>query len=101
MESNCKSMDVGSQDELPRRQKKFPDLVPMVDMDATGKRIKELREQAGLTVLDLQELLGLASPQAVYKWQRGAGLPGIENLFALSYLFEVLVEDIIVFTPRS
>lgn len=44
---------------------------PMIDMQQTGKNICRLRREANLTVCQLQEMLGLTSPQSIYKWQRG------------------------------
>ena len=45
--------------------------IPSIDMVATGENISRLREEAGLTVKDLQNIFGFATPQAVYKWQHG------------------------------
>ena len=59
-------------------------LVPLVDMKLTGQNIAALREQRGLSVRDLQNLLGFATPQSIYKWQRGETIPTIENLVALA-----------------
>ena len=70
--------------------------LPTIDMKATGKRILELRKQKGLTVRDLQDYFGFTEPQSVYKWQQGKSLPSIENLLALSQLFGVAMEDILV-----
>ena len=39
--------------------------------------------------------INLSDTQAIYKWQRGATLPSIENLLALSRLFNTTIEDII------
>lgn len=58
-------------------------LIPCVDMKLTGQNITMLREQRGLSVRDLQNLLGFATPQSIYKWQRGETIPTIENLVAL------------------
>lgn len=43
---------------------------PMIDLCATGKRIKEVREQKGITVKALQAFLGFNEPVSIYKWQR-------------------------------
>ena len=45
---------------------------------------------------DLQEKLELASPQAIYKWQRGDTIPTIDNLIILADVFGVSIDDIIV-----
>ena len=41
---------------------------PVIDMTATGQNIVRLRKRAGLTVKDLQDIFGFATPQAIYKW---------------------------------
>lgn len=69
---------------------------PTIDLPATGRNIERLRIAAGLSVRELQNLLGLASAQAVYKWQRGEALPTIDNMLILSCLFGASVEEILV-----
>lgn len=68
---------------------------PVLDPKATGARIKELRKQKHLKVEDVARFMGFESEQAVYKWQRGDSLPTIDNLYALSVLFETSVDDIL------
>lgn len=70
--------------------------MPHVDMKETGKRIDALRVKNNLTVKELQELLGLETPQSIYKWQRGETLPNIENLLILAQMLNSTVEDIVV-----
>ena len=65
-------------------------------MVRTGKNIQVLRQKAGLSVKDLQQIFGFATPQAIYKWQHGAALPTIDNLIVLAVVFGVTVDDIIV-----
>ena len=62
----------------------------------TGKNIAKLREDAGLTVRDLQEMFGFTTPQAIYKWQHGAAMPTIDNLVVLAVVFNVPIDDIII-----
>ena len=69
---------------------------PVIDMTATGANILKLRRENGLTVAQLQEYFGLDAPQAIYKWQRGETLPCTDNLVALSYIFEVPIDEILV-----
>ena len=68
----------------------------IIDLAATGRNIKRLRLEAGLSVRDLQEKLGFASPQAIYKWQNGLTVPTVDNLVILADAFGVEVDDIIV-----
>ena len=35
---------------------------PVIDMVGTGKKITQLRTEAGLTVRDLQEIFGFGTP---------------------------------------
>ena len=70
--------------------------IPAIDMVATGQRITDLRVAAGMSVKDIQEVFGFATPQAIYKWQRGAALPTIDNLVVLAAAFGVTMDDIIV-----
>ena len=69
---------------------------PMIDLKATGRRIKELREQRGISVRQLQTFLGFEQPQAIYKWQRGECLPTFDNMYAMACFFHVKVDEILV-----
>lgn len=71
-------------------------VMPAIDMLATGKNIARLREAAGLTVKDLQDIFGFATPQAIYKWQHGAAMPTIDNLVVLAAVLAVTMDEIIV-----
>ncbi len=70
--------------------------LPVIDMVRTGQNIARLRKQAGLSVRDLQDVFGFATPQAIYKWQQGAALPTIDNLVVLAAVLQVRLEDILV-----
>ena len=70
--------------------------LPVIDMRRTGQNIGRLRKQAGLSVKDLQDIFGFATPQAIYKWQQGATLPTIDNLVVLAAVLQVRVDDILV-----
>ncbi len=76
-------------------------LVSVVDMKLTGKNISSLREERGISVRDLQRMLGIATPQAIYKWQRGETLPNIENLAALACILSVSIDDILSVNCRE
>lgn len=70
--------------------------LPAVNMMETGSNIIRLREKAGLTVRDLQDIFGFSTPQAIYKWQHGTAMPTIDNLVVLAMVFEVPIDEIIV-----
>ena len=69
---------------------------PTINLVATGQNIVRLRKAAGLSVKDLQDIFGFATPQAIYKWQKGAAMPTIDNLVVLAMVFRVKMDDIIV-----
>ena len=71
-------------------------IFPTIDLVATGQNIVRLREESGLSVRELQDIFGFATPQAIYKWQHGAALPTIDNLIVLSTIFKVSMEEIII-----
>lgn len=50
-----------------------------------------------MKVSTICEFLGGISEQAVYKWERGASLPSIDNLLALSHLYHVSMEELLVY----
>ena len=70
--------------------------LPVIDMTATGMNIMRLRQRAGLTVRDLQVIFGFTTPQAIYKWQRGAAMPTVDNLVVLAAVFGVTIDEILV-----
>lgn len=77
---------------------------PVIDMAATGQNIVRLRKRAGLTVKDLQDIFGFATPQAIYKWQRGTAMPTLDNIAVLAAVFGVMIDDILIFedcVPRQ
>ncbi|MDE7243230.1 MAG: helix-turn-helix domain-containing protein [Oscillospiraceae bacterium] len=69
---------------------------PVIDLQATGANILRLRKAKGFSVRDLQQYFGFEEPQAIYKWQRGKCLPAVDNLYALSVLLEVPMNEILV-----
>ena len=77
----------------PSRKK---NTIPVIDMRATGHQICVLRERKHMSVKELQSLLGFETPQAIYKWQRGASLPSIDNLVALAIILDTTIDSILV-----
>ena len=69
---------------------------PIIDVEATGENIARLRLQRGLSVRDLQTALGFATPQAIYKWQKGQSLPTLDNLVILSEILDVPIDNILI-----
>lgn len=70
-------------------------MFPTVDKRATGINLRKLMDQRGLTVKDVQQYLHLGSVQSVYHWLNGVCLPSVDNLYALSQLFQIPVDDML------
>lgn len=73
-------------------------MFPTIDLAATGANITRLRKDRGLSVRDLQSYFGFEEPVAIYKWQKGTTLPTVDNLYALSALLDVPMNEILVST---
>ena len=69
---------------------------PVINMQQTGRNITLLRTQRGITVKQLQNMMGFATPQTIYKWQNGESLPTVDNLVVLAAIFAVPVDAILV-----
>ena len=65
-------------------------------MRTTGTHIKELMIAQDISVQDVQKAMGLASPQAVYRWLRGSNMPSVDNLYALSRYLNTSMDDMII-----
>lgn len=59
-----------------------------------AEKLKSIRKQAGMSQEQLAEKLGV-SRQAVTKWETDAGIPDIENIVAISALFDISIDDLI------
>ncbi|MBQ1675409.1 MAG: helix-turn-helix transcriptional regulator [Oscillospiraceae bacterium] len=70
--------------------------IPVINVTATGANIARLRQRAGISVRQLQTIFGFSTPQAIYKWQRGAAMPTVDNLVVLAAVFGVTVDQILV-----
>lgn len=69
---------------------------PMIDMKATGQCIRSLIRQRGYTVRDVQKYLGFTYPQSIYHWFDRRNLPTVDNLYALSELLRVPMDELVV-----
>ncbi|MBR0419856.1 MAG: helix-turn-helix transcriptional regulator [Erysipelotrichaceae bacterium] len=67
-----------------------------INMTKTGNNISRLRKEKGITIRQIQETMGFNTPQAIYRWMRGETMPTLDNVFALSELLNVTVEEIVV-----
>lgn len=70
--------------------------IPTIDMIRTGQNIRDLRIRSGMSVAALQNIFGFATPQAIFKWQRGDSIPSVDNLVILAKVFGCKVDDILI-----
>ena len=75
--------------------------LPTIDMVKTGEKIEYLRKARGFTVSELQDCLGFNTPQSIYKRQKGKVVPTIDHLVALSSLFGVTIDEIIIIESNA
>ena len=57
-----------------------------------GPRIKELRENAGLTQDGLAEVVGVGAGQVVSRWERGLQVPRLDTAMAIAAALGVKVD---------
>lgn len=65
-------------------------------MKRTGLRLKELCRQNGITVKAIQRELHIGAFQSIYAWFSGKALPSLDNMYCLSRLLGIAMEDMIV-----
>lgn len=62
---------------------------PEYDFKVIGNNLKKLRDARNLSVEEVREYMQLGTVQAIYKWERGDGLPQADSLIALMQLYGV------------
>ena len=72
--------------------------IPVIDVPATSKNLKNLRESHNFTVAQVQKLLGMENPQSIYNWENSESkyLPRLDNLVFLAKLYEVSIDELLV-----
>lgn len=78
---------------MNRQEKKH---IPVIDMTATAARLRELRLKQGLSVREVADRLCLTSLDSIYHWENAHALPKVENLYALSQLYQVPMDQLLV-----
>lgn len=70
-------------------------MFPLINKRETGINLRRIMDMRGLTAKDVQEFLGLGCVQSVYRWIDGINMPTIDNLYALSELFQLPIDAIV------
>ena len=81
---------MGSEDE----ERKI-DMFPTINLRETGINLRRIMDKSGITPKDIKEFLNLGSIQTVYNWFNGLNMPTVDNLYALSQLLRVPIDEII------
>ena len=66
-----------------------------INIEKTGKKIMELLVESNVDVKTLANTIGVSN-QSVYKWVNGKSLPTLENMYQISKILGVTIDDIIV-----
>jgi len=74
---------------------KWPDRASGMDMEATKKNICEMIKTKGLTDRAIAEKMGV-TPQAVNKWRHKGTFLVIDNLYILSGMLGVSIDELII-----
>lgn len=70
-------------------------MLPTINLRETGVNLRRIMDKRGITPKDIKEYLNLGSIQTVYNWCNGLNLPTVDNLYALSQLLQVPIDEIV------
>ena len=70
-------------------------MFPLINKRETGVNLRRIMDIREVTPKDVQEYLGLGCVQSVYRWLDGINMPTIDNLYALSQLLQVPIDEFI------
>ena len=70
-------------------------MFPLINKRETGVNLRRIMDMRGITAKEVQQYLGLGCVQSVYRWIDGINMPTIDNLYALSELFQVPIDEIV------
>lgn len=68
----------------------------ILDKEATSIKIRSLISSSAFSREELAWMLQLGSSRVIYDWESGRKLPNIENLYNLSLIFQLKMEDLLV-----
>ena len=71
-------------------------LKPVLDLAATGAKIKTVMKDKGITARELQIIMDFPYVQTIYNWFAGKNMPTIDNLIVLAKILAVPMDDLVV-----
>ena len=69
---------------------------PEIDVKATGLNICSRLKEREILKSELRLYLGYTSAEAIYRWAEGKNLPTLQNLYAISRILGVSINDLLV-----
>lgn len=70
-------------------------MFPTINLRETGINLRQIMDKRGIEAKDVKEYLNLSSIQSIYNWLNGLNMPTIDNLYALSQLLQVPIDEIV------
>ena len=70
--------------------------MPTINMIETGKNIKTIIKLNNIKIVQIQQILGFNTPQAIYMWFRGEAMPTIDNMVVLAATLNTTLDNLIV-----
>ncbi len=71
-------------------------MFPIINTEATGKKIRKLMDEKGITPEMVRKVLGGLSNTAVYNWFNGKFLPRMDYFAVISNLLNTPIDDLLV-----
>ena len=69
---------------------------PVINLVRTGENIKRIAKENRYSADKIRDALGICDRSNVYKWFRGEVFPVVDNLLAMSILFGITINELIV-----
>ena len=67
----------------------------------SAQKLSTAIKNSGYSVAELQKMLYLACPQPIYRWMHGNAIPSVDNLYRLSRILNVSMENLLVFELKN
>ena len=71
-------------------------LKPVLDLAATGAKIKTVMKDKGITARELQLIMDFPYVQTIYNWFAGKNMPTIDNLVVLAKILAIPMDELVV-----
>ena len=71
-------------------------LKPVLDLAATGAKIKSVMKDKGITARELQIIMDFPYVQTIYNWFAGKNMPTIDKLVVLAKILAVPMDELVV-----